>query len=45
MNTRQREFLGKRIERRQTETIIEEAEALRALRQSDVRNGISMTGF
>ena len=28
VNTRRREFLGKRIERRQTETIIEEAEAL-----------------
>jgi hypothetical protein len=28
VNTRQREFLGKRIERRQTETFIEEAEAL-----------------
>jgi hypothetical protein len=28
VNLRQREFLGKRIERRQTETLIEEAEAL-----------------
>jgi hypothetical protein len=28
VNTRRREFLGKRIERRQTETLIEEAEAL-----------------
>jgi hypothetical protein len=28
MNARQREFLGKRVERRQTETLLEEAEAL-----------------
>jgi hypothetical protein len=28
VNARQREFLGKRMERRQTETLIEEAEAL-----------------
>lgn len=31
VNARQREFLGKRIERRQTETIIEEAEAVESV--------------
>jgi hypothetical protein len=31
MNLRQREFLGKRIERRQTETLIKEAEALESV--------------
>ncbi len=32
VNTRQREFLGKRIERRQTRTLIEEAEALESVK-------------
>ena len=32
VNARQREFLGKRIERRQTETLIEEAEALESVK-------------
>ena len=31
MNSRQHEFLGKRIERRQTETLIEETEALESV--------------
>jgi hypothetical protein len=31
VNSRRREFLGKRIERRQTETLIEEAEALESV--------------
>ena len=31
VNSRQHEFLGKRIERRQTETLIEEAEALESV--------------
>ncbi len=32
VNARQREFLGKRIERRQTETLIEEGEALESMK-------------
>ncbi len=32
VNTRQREFLGKRIERRQTESLIEKAEALESVK-------------
>ncbi len=44
VHSRQREFLGKRIERRQTETLIEEAEALDKGRQGGVRSAISTTG-